>query len=111
MTWEHEPNRMHLKFRMLLYFGILAIGMLVCVRGLTRFYMYPLGLMFTVWRMTKIETAAGVALIIGYSVHALLLLSFLATKRRWVVFCLTVIMVILTILNVSGCQHLLDEYT
>jgi hypothetical protein len=96
-------------WRMLLFFGILALGMLACVQGAMFLRFYPVGLMYFVATVIRIDPGESPFLWLGYLLYGALLAGFLVCRRRTWVTVLTVAMAVATMFNVVGCHAIWHE--
>jgi len=97
-----------LDVRLLTYFGILALGMLLCFNAAGAFYLYPTGLIFILTGLNEggiTHTKAG--LTIGYFLYIALLVATITLPLRKHFRLLVVVMISFMLMNVAGCQIIL----
>ena len=107
---KEPPNRNNIRLgtRLGVYFGLLLLGMLLCIRGIPIFLFYPSGIMLSVFLLTGFFPANEcIPLIAGYSIYIALLIGFLISSKRSGFIAVIALMAIVTILNVAGCQYVL----
>ena len=91
------------------FFIILLIGLLCCINGAVAVVAYPMGLYLLAFPLmsVNINIKPESFLVIGYVIYIALLVSFISVKKRGSLNILTWIMVILTCINIAGCQQIL----
>lgn len=97
-----------LDVRLLTYFGILALGMLLCFNAAGAFYLYPTGLIFFLTGLNGggiANTKAG--LTIGYFLYIALLVATITLPLKKHFRFLVVVMIAFMLMNVAGCQMIL----
>lgn len=87
------------------FFILLAVGLLCCVNGAPAFFFYPVGL--TIFLADAVRGDEGILLALGYTVYFVLLVAFLVVKTKVSLSILIGVMVIVTCLNIAGCQSIL----
>ncbi len=103
-----NKNNIRLSTRLGVYFGLMLLGMLFCIRGIPLIFFYPYGIMMSVYLLTGFFPADEfIPLIVGYSIYIALLIGFLISSKRSGFIAVIALMAIATILNIAGCQYVL----
>ena len=98
-----------LDVRLFTYFGILALGMIICFNAAGAFYLYPTGLIFILTGLNGegiANTKAG--LTIGYFLYIALLVATITLPLRKHFRFLVVVMIAFMLMNVAGCQIIIN---
>lgn len=109
MKQAATPKTLLLSTRMSLCFGILVAGMLMCADGAAGIMMYPAGFMVGIGLLSGIRVPDDQAISMGYILYMSLFLAFTLAENRRLIQVLTLIMILVTVLNVAGCRHILNE--
>lgn len=110
MENEVKNNILPLTFRMKLYFGVIAAGMILCIKGIFAILLYPIGVMISIQHLTKVKFDNDLFYMLpGYGIYIVLFLAFLIANRRLVVYILVGVLVLVTLLNVAGCHSLMNQ--
>jgi len=109
---NHGDDTVGMKKRLCSFFGVLLIGLILCINGSLAFFLYPMGISYficTLARFKKEYWNSVDSVVLGWLLYLILLFFVGALPQRKYFRILMAIMIILTLMNVAGCQMYLYE--
>ncbi|HRV30251.1 MAG TPA: hypothetical protein P5169_00975 [Kiritimatiellia bacterium] len=98
-----------LDVRLFTFFGILALGMLLCLNGAFAFHLYPAGLIFILAGLREDIAYTKAGLLLGYFLYLALLIATITLPLKKHFRFLVIVMMVFMLMNVAGCQIILHE--
>ena len=91
------------------FFGLLIVGMLLCIHGIPYFIFYPAGLTYSFLALTgRLNTGWGEGgLVLGYLIYLVLLVATFALPLKKHFRIIFSFLIIFTLMNVAGCHIIL----